>query len=106
MAANHLVFYVRLQVKPDCIDEWKSLLGHVLENMAQEEAFVNCYWNQSTESANVFTLYETWREPSVDAFVENQMSKPYRKRYEEALPSLLEAPRDASVLQCLGEWRK
>ena len=64
-----------------------------------------CYLQQDTEEANLFTLYERWREPTVAVFMEHRMT-PYRREYEAKLPALLQRPREAAVLTPLGEWRK
>lgn len=63
--------------------------------------------HQDAQDANRFTLYERWSEPSVEAFIKNQLeAKSYRKAYEEKLPTLLETPRTASVLSYVQEWHQ
>lgn len=105
MANSDLVFYVKLWVKPECIEEWKRAVFEVIEQMSLEEAFVSCYMHQDTQDPNLFTLYERWNEPSVDDFLKHQM-KPYRIAYDEKLPDLLQRPREPVVLSPIGEWRK
>ncbi len=105
MANSDLVFYVKLHVKPECIEAWKHAVNEVIELMSEEDAFVTCYLHQDTQDTSLFTLYERWNESSVDAFVKNQM-KPYRKDYDAKLPALLQRPREASILDPLGEWHK
>lgn len=69
--------------------------------------FVTCYMHQDTQDTNRFTLYERWREPSIEAFVQNQLeAKSYRKAYEEKLPDWLEVPRTVSVLSYIKEWHQ
>lgn len=72
MIGNDLVFYVQLQVKPEHLQEWKNAVIDVIDRMAAEPAFVACYMHQDTQNANCFTLYERWREPSLEAFIKNQ----------------------------------
>ena len=103
MANSDLVFYVKCHVKPDRVDEWRAAVNEVIEAMSREDAFVACYLHRDTRDPNLFTLYERWNEPGVEAFVRNQM-KPYRKAYDAQLPDLLERPREASILAPLGEW--
>lgn len=100
---EQLVFYVKLQVKPKRVEEWKRAFGEIVEAMSREPAFVSCQLHQDAQDQNLFTLYERWNEPSVEAFLQNQM-KPYRVEYDAKLPDLLERPRDAQVLLPLGEW--
>jgi quinol monooxygenase YgiN len=102
---GELVFYVKLHVRPERVGEWKRAVFEIIERMSKEDAFVACYLQQDSEDANLFTLYERWREPTVEAFIEHQM-KPYRLEYEAKLPALLQRPREAAVLTPLGEWRK
>lgn len=102
---SDLVFYVKLYVKPDRVGEWKQAVFEIIELMSKEDAFVSSYLQQDKQVATLFTLYERWREPTLQAFIENQM-KPYRLRYEAKLPALLRRSREASILTPLGEWHK
>jgi quinol monooxygenase YgiN len=77
MSNDDLVFYVKLYVKPDCIDEWKAAVTAIIEEMSKEPAFISCHLHQDAREEGLFTLYERWSEPSVEAFMKNQM-KPYR----------------------------
>lgn len=103
MTSNHLVFYVKLHIKPDRIQEWRQAFREIVEAMSKEKAFVSCYLHQDYQDHNLFTLYERWAEPSAEAFLENQM-KPYRVKYDAKLPELLQRPREAQVLVPLGQW--
>ena len=105
MANDELVFYVKLQVKPDRVDEWKQAVSEILDAMAKEDTFVACYMHQDAHDATAFTLYERWREPSVEAFLRNQ-DTPYRRAYEARLPDLLQRPREPAVLLPLAEWHR
>ena len=53
----------------------------------------------------LFTLYERWAEPSVEAFLVNQ-AKPYRAAYDAKLDRLLQGPREPQVLVPMGAWAK
>ena len=105
MPNEDLVFYVKLYVKPDRIDEWKSAVTTIIEEMSKEEAFISCQLHQDAHDRSLFTLYERWSEPSVEAFLKNQM-KPYRIAYEAKLESLLLRPREPQILKPLGQWYK
>jgi quinol monooxygenase YgiN len=105
MADSDLVFYVKLQVKPERVEEWKRAFAEIVELMSQEEAFVSCYLHQDTQDPNLFTLYERWNERSVEDFLKHQM-KPYRVAYDAKLPALLERPREPAVLVPIREWHK
>ena len=105
MAESDLVFYVKLHVKPECIDEWKRAVTDIVEQMSHEAAFVSCYLHQDAQQPNLFLLDERWNEPSVEAFLQHQ-DTPYRRAYEARLPALLERPREPTVLLPINEWHK
>ncbi|WP_353151924.1 antibiotic biosynthesis monooxygenase [Pollutimonas bauzanensis] len=105
MPTEDLIFYVKLHVRPDRIEEWKVAVNTVIEEMAKEQAFISCDLHQDANDKHLFTLYERWAEPSVEAFLKNQM-KPYRVAYEAKLEALLQRPREPQVLKLLGQWRK
>ena len=71
-----LVFIVQLHLKPERVEDWKRAVNEPIDRMSQEEALVR-----------------------------NQM-KDYRKRYEEMLPDLLQAPRKAMALRPVQAWHR
>ena len=102
-----LVFYVRLELKPECVEEWQAAVTDVIERMSREATFVSCSMQQDAEDPTCFTLYERWSEPSVDAFIRNQFEgKSYRQAYEARLPAMLRTPRATTVLRHIHEWRR
>lgn len=105
MSNEDLVFYVKLHVKPERVDEWREAVTEIIEKMSREDSFVSCQLHRDAQDPNLFTLYERWREPSVEVFLQRQ-AKPYREAYEARLPELLQRPREPAVLVPLGEWRR
>lgn len=103
MSESTLVFFVKLRVKPDCIDQWMGALDELLHQMQREPAFVSCHLDRDAHDPTLYTLYEHWNEPSVEAFLANQATD-YRQRYEALLPSLLQAPREPQVLLPQRQW--
>jgi quinol monooxygenase YgiN len=105
--SKHLVFYVEFDVKPDCVDKFVKGATGVLEAMSHEDTFVSTYFHRDANNTNKFTLYERWNEPSMEAFMKNQVDgKSYRDEYEAYLPDLLASPREFRVLDPIGEWHK
>ena len=102
---RELAFFVKLYVKPDRVDEWLRCAESIIDSMSREDAFIACYLHRDSEDPCLFTLYERWAEPSVQAWLKHQM-KPYRKAYEAKLETLLQRPREAQVLTPLRQWRK
>lgn len=107
MAGGELVFYVTLNLKPECVEEWKTAVVDVIDRMSKETAFVSCSMQQDAQDAACFTLYERWNEPTVEAFLQNQFEgKSYRRDYESRLPGMLRTPRAAAVLRHVQQWRR
>ncbi|WP_076592709.1 putative quinol monooxygenase [Herminiimonas arsenitoxidans] len=106
MVKQDLVFYVQLHIKPEYVQEWKTAVTALIEQMAKEEAFVSCTLHQDVQDENLYTLYERWSEASVETFMANQVTATtYRQAYEERLPTWLQTPRTASVVRYVQEWR-
>lgn len=105
MNDSELVFYVKCHVRPECVDAWREAVGEVIERMSQEDSFVACHLHVDAQDPTLFTLYERWAEPSVEAFLQHQ-DTPYRRAYEDRLPALLRGPREPQVLVPLGAWRR
>lgn len=107
MSSGDLVFYVRLELKPERVEEWRAAVLDLIERMSNETTFVSCSLQQDLQDPACFTLYERWSEPSVEAFLRNQFEgKAYRQEYEARLPSMLRTPRATSVLRHVMEWRR
>ncbi len=105
--SKELAFYVNFHVKEEFVEKWQMAAREVIDQMSEEDTFILCYMHQDAQDPNKFTLYERWAEPSMEAFIENQLNaKEYRKKYEEILPEMLETPRTFSVLNTLQEWRR
>ena len=103
MRESTLVFFVKLHLKPEYIDEWRTALDELLRDMQGEPAFVSCHLDRDAQDPTLFTLYEHWDEPSVEAFLAHQRTD-YRDRYEALLPGWLQSPRQAQVLLPLRQW--
>jgi quinol monooxygenase YgiN len=98
-----LVFYVRLRVKPERIDEWLQAVHGIVDAMSKEDTFLSCTLHRDANDPTLFTLYERWTEPDVDTFLARQ-DTPYRRDYEAKLPDLLQGPREPQVLVPLAHW--
>lgn len=107
MPDGDLVFYVKLDLRPERVSEWEAAVLDLIERMSKESAFVSCSLQQDASDPTCYTLYERWREPSVEAFLKHQLEgKEYRQAYEARLPALLRAPRVTTVLRHVREWRQ
>jgi hypothetical protein len=55
MSSSDLVFYVQLQVKPECVQEWKEAVIEVINHMSAELTFVTCYLHQDIRILTVLS---------------------------------------------------
>jgi quinol monooxygenase YgiN len=93
----HVTYVVRFQVLPDRLERFLTLLNGVLDAMREEPDFREAVLHRDPDSACRLLLYETW-ECREDAG-EEQIHRPYRRAYHEALSDLQVRPREVT------EWR-
>lgn len=99
-SANDLVFMVEFNIKPEYKEDFLNSLTVLAEEMAKEETFVVTYLHQDVNDPNKFIIYERWSEPSMEAFMKNQLqAKRYRDDYETHLPNWSSQPRKITVLK-------
>lgn len=98
-----LTFYVRLQVKPERVQDWLDAVHALIDRMAEEPAFISCDLHRDANDPTLFTLYERWDEDSVQDFLAHQ-STDYRAVYDALLPELLQKPREPQVLELIQSW--
>src|SRR5690606_2315848 len=72
-----------------------ALLEPVLDAMRDETTFVNAVLHRDPSSDTVYMLYETWLDG--EDVLNVQMHRPYRQAFWDALPELLEQPRQIQV---------
>lgn len=88
-------FLVTLQVRPESLEEFHSLLTPLLDAMRQEPSFVNAVLHRDPEDPAGFLIYETWRD--LEEVVQVQLERPYRAAYHARLPALLREERGIQV---------
>ena len=93
----HVTYVVRFQVLPDRLERFLTLLNGVLDAMRAEPDFREAVLHRDPDSACRLLLYETWE--SRDDASDEQIHRPYRRAYHEALADLLVRPREVT------EWR-
>jgi (4S)-4-hydroxy-5-phosphonooxypentane-2,3-dione isomerase len=93
----HVTYVVRFQVLPDRLERFMTLLNGVLDAMREEPDFHEAVLHRDPDSPCRLLLCETW-ENCEDAGDE-QIHRPYRRAYHEALADLLVRPREVT------EWR-
>lgn len=105
--SNGISFYVNFYIKPEYKDTWLKAATNILEKMSTEDTFISSYLSRDVNDPNRFTLYERWSEPTMEAFIENQLKgKKYRDDYEKLLPEWSKCPRTFSQLEPISQWHK
>lgn len=103
--SKDLVFTVEFNIKPEAKEAFLASLTQLAEEMSKETSFVSTYLHQDSQDPNKFLIYERWSEPTMEAFMNNQLSgKTYREDYEARLPQWSSEPRKITVLEPIGEW--
>jgi (4S)-4-hydroxy-5-phosphonooxypentane-2,3-dione isomerase len=95
-----VTYVVRFQVLPDKIGRFLSLLNGVLDAMRNEAAFRHAVLHRDPDSPCRLMLVETWERDDEDA-CDEQIHKPYRRAYHEALGDLLVRPREVTMWHTL-----
>lgn len=98
VSCRHVV--ITLRVVPDRRRNFWSVftIHHVLAEMKSEPAYYKAILHRDPQCENVFMLYDTWE--SHDDVVNEQLKRPYRRAWHDALPRMLEGEREISV------WRQ
>jgi quinol monooxygenase YgiN len=92
-----VTYLITFTVVPSERQRFLDLLNGLLDAMREEPMFLNATLHADPENANRFLLHETWKDH--DDVLEVQVKRPYRAAWHEALPTLLERPRE------IGVWR-
>jgi (4S)-4-hydroxy-5-phosphonooxypentane-2,3-dione isomerase len=101
MAVTYLITF---QVVPAQRGQFLELLQGVLDAMREELTFIEATLHRDPDSENRFMLYETWE--SHEDVVNVQLHRPYRRAWHEALPTMLEQPRDITTWKPMRADRK
>ena len=90
-----VTYVVRFQVLPDKLERFLTLLNNVLDAMRDEPDFHAAVLHRDPDSPCRLLLCETWK--SREDAGEEQIHRPYRRAYHEALADLLVRPREDTV---------
>lgn len=99
---NQVILNIRFKVKPGKKEVFRNSLYSLVEVMSKEPSFINAIISDDIEKPNDLVIYEIW-QGTKDSWLQEELPKPYRKKYEEILGDLLEE-RIISYLIPNGEW--
>jgi len=90
-----ITYCITFSVVPSERQRFLDLLNGVLDTMREEPMFISATLHADPENANRFLLHETWTDHQ--DVLDVQLLRPYREAWHEALPELLERPREIGV---------
>ena len=93
-------FRVQETAKVELINQLKEVFGHI----EREETFIEASLQQDREDPTTLLVYEVWRE-TPESILKNQMTKEYRKSFEQAIVDL-NVERTPSWYASLTEWKR
>ena len=88
------VFIVRLEVKPECIDEFVKVSLANAQGSAKEAGNVRFDLLKEEGTENVYRLYEVWKD---DEAIAAHRETPHYKAWSKAMETVLAAPRSKTV---------
>ena len=102
--SDKITLIVRFELQEAVKAEFVSRLKEVFAHIDREETFVEASLQQDLEDPKSLLVYEVWRE-TPESFMKNQMTKEYRKGFEQAIVDL-KVDRTPSWFTSLAEWKK
>jgi quinol monooxygenase YgiN len=99
-----VTYVITFTVAPGERQRFLDLLNGVLDAMREEPMFMNATLHSDPENANRFLLHETWTDHQ--DVLDVQLKRPYREAWHEALPTLLERPREIGIWRALRADRR
>lgn len=90
-----IAIHVRYRIKPGKKEELRRIIYNVIDHMQHEEDFVMTVAHDCLDEPDEIYLYEIWR-CTREKFRAEQLPRPYRAEYNEALKTL--------VIERIGAW--
>jgi len=90
-----VTYLITFNVVHEQRERFLVLLNDVLDAMRGEETFLDATLHMDPADENRFLLYETWTDHQ--DVIENQIKRPYRDPFHNALPQLLTGPREIEI---------
>ena len=90
-----VTYLIEFAVKPTQRERFLHLLDGGLDAMRKEATFRNATLHGDPADPNHFLLHETWADHQ--DVVEVQLARAYRQDWHDALPDMLERPREVSM---------
>jgi quinol monooxygenase YgiN len=102
--SDKITLIVRFKLLEAAKGELVSQLKEVFAHIEREDTFVEASLQQNLDDPTSLLVYEVWRE-TPESFMKNQMTKEYRKGFEQAIVDL-KIERTPSWFTSLAEWKR
>lgn len=102
--SDKITLIVRFKLEESAKTEFVSQLKEVFAHIEREETFIEASLQQDRENPTSLLVYEVWRE-TPESFMKDQMTKEYRKAFEQAIVDL-KVKRIPAWYTSLAEWKK
>jgi quinol monooxygenase YgiN len=102
--SDKITLIVRFKLQETAKAELVSRLKELFDQIEREETFIEASLQQDLENPASILVYEVWRE-TPESFMKNQMTRDYRKGFEQAIVDL-NVERTPSWYVSLAEWKK
>jgi quinol monooxygenase YgiN len=102
--SDKITLIVRFKLEESAKTEFVSQLREVFAHIEREDTFVEASLQQDLDEPTSLLVYEVWRE-TPKSFMNNQMTKEYRKSFEQAIVDL-KVERTPSWYTSIAEWGK
>jgi autoinducer 2-degrading protein len=99
-----VTYVIKFRVAPNGREEFLERLQYVLDAMRSEPTYYEAILHRDPQSENSFMLYETWE--SHDDVLNEQLNRPYRRAWHDALPRILQGEREISIWERIKVDRK
>lgn len=90
-----VTYLIRFKIRPEKREEFLSLIDGVLDAMRNEQSFISATLHRDPADSTGYLLHETWQDHQ--DVLDVQLKREYRNGWHDALPGLLQEPRDISV---------
>jgi quinol monooxygenase YgiN len=101
--SDKITLIVRFKLQEAAKAEFVARLKELFAHIEREATFIDASLQQDLEDQTSLLVYEVWHE-TPESFMKNQMTREYRKGFEQAIVDL-KVQRTPSWYTTLAGWR-
>jgi quinol monooxygenase YgiN len=101
--SDKITLIVRFKLQEAATAEFVARLKDLFAHIEREETFVEASLLQDLEDQTSLLVYEVWHE-TPESFMKNQMTREYRKGFEQAIVDL-KVERTPSWYTTIARWK-